>query len=252
VSDTPSTADPAREAPRRPELPKRFYGSAAAAPVEGGFGIHLDGRPTRTPARALLIVPSQALGEAIAAEWNAQETIIDPATMPLTRIVNAGIDGVAQRLEEVRDAIVSYAGTDMICYRADGPQTLVERQKAHWDGLLDWVREALGARFLLAEGVMPVAQNRETLERFGAALAGLGPLALAGLNVATTLTGSAIIALAVQRGRLSPEDAWAAAHVDEDWEIAQWGEDVEAAAKRAGRWLDMQAAALIMREAGTA
>ncbi len=236
-----------------PELPKRFYKDVTVSAGDGTSGgdnvpgtpvwaVQLDGRPVRTPAKALLALPSAKLAEAVAEEWRAQEKHIDPATMPMTRIVNSALDGVTGREAEVRDDIVAFAGTDLVCYRADTPAELVARQAEHWDPVLQWAREELGARFILAEGIMPVEQPPEALEKVASRLDGFGPLALGALHVMTTLTGSALIALQQGCGSLSEEAAWEAAHIDEDFQVAQWGEDAEAAARRAYRKREFLAA----------
>lgn len=247
-----SADDPIRRAQQlsRPELVKRFYGKAEAAEAEDGFAVHLDGRPLRTPARTLLVVPSRPLAEALAAEWAAQGARIDPASMPLTRIVNSALDGVAREMETVRGEIVRYAGSDMLCYRAEGPARLVRRQAESWDPVLAWAREELGVRLVLGESVMFVSQPEASLAAVREALAGLDALRLAALHVMTALTGSALIALAVMRRRLDIEAAWAAAHIDEDWTAEQWGTDAEAAARRAARFADMRAAATLAALAG--
>lgn len=236
---------PGREA-LQPPLPKRFYTHAAVAPRDGLHAIELDGRPARTPGKRLLAVASLVLAELIAAEWAAQETVIDPVRMPVTRIVNSALDAVVDRMGEVRADIVAYSGSDLVCYRADHPRELVERQAAAWDGVLAWARDELGIRLVPAQGVMPVMQSREALARVSCELEGLDPLALAATHTMTTLTGSALLALAVARGRLTAAAAWAAAHVDEDWQISQWGEDGEAAERRRRRWTEMEAAARIL------
>jgi chaperone required for assembly of F1-ATPase len=251
VSDKPDNPprNPMASAQRlaRQELPRRFYKEAAAGPHEGGFALLLDGRVVKTPARRPLAVPSRAVAEALAAEWDRQGERIDPATMPLTRIVNAAIDQVAGEMAAVRAEIVKYAGTDLVCYRADGPASLVEAQAAAWDPLVLWAREALGARLVLAEGVIAVAQHAAALAAIDRAVASLvDPLTLAALSTVTTLTGSAVIALAVARRHLSAEQAWAAALADEDWQISQWGKDEAAMLARAFRWREMAAAALIL------
>ncbi|MGE3245515.1 MAG: ATP12 family chaperone protein [Beijerinckiaceae bacterium] len=237
-------------------LPKRFYTEAAAAPAEEGTGfcILLDGRPVRTPQRNLLLVPGEPLAQALADEWAAQDEHIDPAQMPLTRIVNSALDGVAREMLAVADDIVKYAGSDLLCYRAGEPETLVAEQAAAWDPVLAWMRDAHGARFVLAEGVMFASQPPEATKAFRKALEGIvdageeagRPLRLAALHVMTTLTGSALLALAVAAGHLRPAQAWAAAHVDEDFQIRVWGEDAEAKARRARRWADMDAAVRVL------
>jgi chaperone required for assembly of F1-ATPase len=191
-------------------------------------------------------VPTRALAEALAVEWEAQGERIDPATMPLTRLVNSVLDGVTGREAEVRGDVAKYAASDLLCYRAEGPAELVRRQAEAWDPVLAWAREALGARLVLGEGVVPVAQPSAATAAVEGALAELDAFSLAAHYVMTTLTGSALLALAHARGRLTAEEAWAAAHVDEDWQISQWGEDAEAKARRDRRWAEMQAASRLL------
>ncbi len=232
----------------RPPLPRRFYKEVGVSREGEAFAVLLDGKPVRTPARHLLAVPTSALAERLAEEWRAQGDVVDPATMPLTRIVNAALDRVAGEMAAVRADVVRYAGSDLICYRAEAPEGLAGAQEAAWGPLVAWAREALGARLTLAAGVVYVPQDADALAAVDAAVAPLDALGLAALHTATTLTGSAIVALAVQRSRLTAEEAWAAAHVDEDWQMAQWGADETALAARAARWREMQAAVLILRE----
>ena len=245
-------SDPIAKSQRlaRQELPRRFYKTVAAEPHEGGFALTLDGKQARTPTRNSLVVADRAVAEAMAAEWASQGEHIDPSTMPLTRIANAAIDRVAGEMEAVAGEIVKYAGTDLVCYRADGPPSLVEAQEAAWAPVLAWAREALGARFVLVEGIIAAEQPEASLAAVAGTLADLDPLRLAAVNVVTTLTGSALIAVAVLRGRLTAEAAWAAAHVDEDWQMSRWGRDEIALQRRAARWRDMQAAGLILTARG--
>jgi chaperone required for assembly of F1-ATPase len=224
-------------------LPKRFYKTVAVEDQDGRFVLLLDGKPVRTPGKAQLSLPTRALAEAVAEEWRTQRERIDPATMPLTKFANSAIDGVAGRAQAVIDDILAYAGSDLLCYRADGPRGLTEAQKAHWDPVLAWAKSALGAPFVLAEGVVYVTQPQASLGRLKDWLAAQEPFGLAALHVMTALSGSALLALAVAGGRMTAEEAWKAAHVDEDWQISQWGEDAEAAARRAARWRDFAAAA---------
>jgi chaperone required for assembly of F1-ATPase len=231
-----------RPRPQR-ELPKRFYERIAVEPAADGFAVVLDGRPIRTPARAQLVVPREPVAEAIAAEWRGQGERIDPARMPATRLANSALDGVAARTGAVIDEVVSFAGSDLLFYRAEAPEQLVTRQAALWDPILAEAEQALAVRFVLAEGVMPVEQSAPALAVVRRAVP-VEPFALAGVNLLTTLTGSALIALAVRRGALPLDAAWAAAHVDEDWNISLWGEDAEAAARRARRYRDAEAAAI--------
>lgn len=237
----------------QPERPKRFYATATAEARDGGFALLLDGRPARTPGRRSLAVPSQALAEAVAGEWQTQGAEIDPRTMPLTRLVNSALDGVAEQRTAVVHDLVRYAGSDLICYRADGPDRLVAAQAAAWDPILTWAREALGARFVLAEGVMHVPQPEPALAALRARIEGLpSAFALAGLHVMTTLTGSVLIALAHAVGPLGAEEAWDAAHVDETYQESVWGEDQEALERRSARRTDFLAASTLFRLSGAA
>lgn len=236
----------ARDAMRTP-LPKRFYKGASIAAVETGHAVHLDGKQALTPGRRPVVLPTEAAAQLVADEFGAQTEFIDPMTMPTTRLVNTAIDGVAEDVQAVLEDVLRYASSDLICYRADAPQELIGRQSDAWDPVLDWAQSALGARFILAEGVMPVEQPRETIAVLGAYLAQRRePFRIAALHVMTSLMGSALLALAVDAGELDMDSAWAAAHVDEDWNINQWGEDVEAARRRAQRQLEMRAAGALI------
>lgn len=178
----PEAPDPVRSARGggRPALPKRFYKEAGLSGGEGGFRLTLDGRPANTPAKKPLAVPTRALGEAMAAEWAAQAEVIDPARMPLTRLINTAIDGVADRREAVIADLAAYAGTDLVAYRAAGPERLVAEQGVAWDPVLDWAHEALGARFVLSEGVMHVTQPETTVRSLEQAIVQVeGPFRLA-------------------------------------------------------------------------
>jgi chaperone required for assembly of F1-ATPase len=229
--------------------PRRFYNETSIGEHEAGFAVLLDGRVARTPAGNPLAVGSQRVAEALAAEWAAQGERLDPAAMPVTRIVNSAIDGVSRQMEAVRADIVRHAGSDLVCYRAAGPEGLVAKQEAAWAPLLAFAGDALGARFVLAEGVMHVEQSPEALAAVERALQGHDALSLAAIHTVTTLTGSALIALALAKHRVSAEEAWAAAHVDEDWQMSQWGKDEQALARRARRWREMEAAATILAAA---
>ena len=246
----PQEADPVRRAQiqMKKHLPKRFYQTVGVSPGEDGHAIVLDGKPVRTPGRNSLAVPSAELAALIAAEWQAQEKLIDPATMPLTRLVNTAIDAVATQTEEVFEDIVRYAGNDLMFYRADTPRELVARQAEHWDPMIAWAASDLGARFVLTEGVIHVAQPAAAIEAYAAALRRYPThFELACLHVMTTLTGSALLPLALAEGRLTLEQAWTLAHVDEDWTVEHWGTDAEAIARNAKRFEDMQAAASVFQ-----
>lgn len=227
-------------------LPKRFYKEATVASADSGFAVLLDGRNVRTPRKQILTVPSRALAEDVAREWAAQADVIDPADMPLTTLVFTAIDAVSGAPDAVAADIVKYAGSDLLCYRAESPVELVRTQARHWDPVLRWAEQTIGARLSVGTGLMPVEQPAESAAAVARAVAGLPALELAGLHVLTTLMGSAILALAVHRGHLSLDAAWAAAHVDEDWQIAKWGEDAEAQRRRASRLRQARAAAKVL------
>jgi chaperone required for assembly of F1-ATPase len=229
------------------EPPKRFYEKAAAQPHTEGFVLALDGRPAHTPGKTPIAVGSRALADAIAAEWNAQADVIDPTTMPLTRLVNTALDGVSRRMPEVATETARYAGSDLLCYRAEDPQRLVARQTQLWDPILAWAEDSLGARFVCSEGIIYAEQPEPALVSIREAVDAIeNPLALAALATMTSLMGSVLLALAVAHGRLLPEQAWAAAHVDEDFQMEVWGTDEEAGERRARRWADMEAAARLL------
>jgi chaperone required for assembly of F1-ATPase len=227
----------------KPRLPKRFYQTVATKDEGAGVSLLLDGKPVRTPAKAQLVLPTCALADAVAQEWRAQGERIDPATMPLTKLANSAIDGVVGREQAVIDDIMSHAAADLVCYRAPAPPGLVEAQTRHWDAVLAWAADALAAPLKLGQGVVHVAQPQASLDRLKERVAGRDAFSLAALYVMTALTGSALLALAVASGQMTPEEAWEAAHVDEDWQIGQWGEDAEAAARRKTRRRDFAAAA---------
>jgi len=229
----------------RPVLRRRFYENATVSETPTGRAVQLDGKPVHTPARRLLAAPTPALAQALAAEWNAQTDVIDPAKMPLTRLANAIIDGVAETPKAVADEIKKYLASDLLFYRAGGPQGLVEWQARHWDPILQWAAEALGAKFYLGEGVVHVAQPEAALAAACGAVPN-DPWRLGAAHVITTLTGSALIALAMARGQLSAEAAWQAAHVDEDWNMEQWGRDEMAMQRRDFRHAEFQAAATVL------
>jgi len=231
---------------RSSTLPKRFYKDVVTKQAGDAVSLLLDGKPVRTPGKAPLVLPTDKLAEAVAEEWRAQGERIDPATMPLTRLANSAIDGVSGREAAVVDDIMAHAGSDLLCYRAAGPEGLVAAQGSHWDPVLAWAKTALDAPFVHAQGVVHVAQPEFSLARIRRELEGLDAFSLAALHVVTALTGSALLALAVALRRLTPEEAWKAAHVDEDWQISQWGEDADAAKRRENRRRDFDAAARLL------
>lgn len=241
------SGDPLRAARRgaRPALRRRFYRTAAAVAVDAGHAVRLDDKPVHTPARRLLAAPTLMLAQAIAAEWNAQAELIDPANMPLTRLANAIIDGVGESREAVAAEVAKYLGCDLLFYRAIAPSELVARQERHWDPILGWAEQEFGARFLRAEGIIHIAQPADALAAAGALIPD-NPWRLGAVHATTTLTGSALIALAVAHGFLSADAAWQAANVDEDWNIEQWGRDELAIERRAYRFAELKAAAMVL------
>jgi chaperone required for assembly of F1-ATPase len=228
--------------PRR----KRFYTRAGVVEEPNGFAITLDDRPVRTPSGRPLVAPSREIADAIAAEWEAQKEFIDPLTMPMTRFANSVADAVVERVEAVADDVAKYLGSDLLFYRAGHPEALVAREAAHWDPIVFWAAEALGAHFILAEGIVHVRQPEPAITAARDAFPD-DPWSIAALHVVTTVTGSALLALALLRGVLDSDQVWTAAHVDEDWNAEQWGVDEEVAARRAARLVDFQAAAGILK-----
>jgi chaperone required for assembly of F1-ATPase len=209
--------------------------------------LELDGKPARTPAKHLLAAPSVALGAELAAEWNALGETIDPAHMPLTRLMNVAIDRVAGEGDAVAADIARYAGSDLVCYRAASPEGLAAAQAECWDPVLEWARRTLGARFILTEGIRHVAQPEASLAAVRSEIDKIErPFGLAALATATAITGSVLIALMLARGELTPDEAWSAAHVDEDWNVRQWGEDSEAQRRLAARRAEFDAAAKVL------
>jgi chaperone required for assembly of F1-ATPase len=227
--------------------PKRFYQSVSIASTDEGWQVLLDGRGVKTPKRSALLLPTKALAEAIAAEWDAQVGAINPRTMPLTKLANSTLDGVIGREQAVAAEITGYAANDLLCYRAERPETLVQLQRECWDPLLAWAAGRFGAHLRPTVGIMPVAQPEEAVAKLGEAIVALDAFALAAAHVMTTLTGSAVVALAHIHGHLGIDEAWNAAHIDEDYQVARWGEDDEARSRREGRRAEMQGASTFYR-----
>jgi chaperone required for assembly of F1-ATPase len=215
--------------------PRRFWREASVAALEGGWTVRLDGRPLHTPAGAPLRLPSRPFAAAVAAEWDAQGERIAPLTMPATRLANTAIDRVAAARDEVVATLAAYAGSDLLCHRAERPEALARRQAALWDPPLAWCAEALGAELVAAAGVMPVAQPPLALARLRARVAAMGDFSLAAFHDLVQLSGSVVLALAAAEGRLAPEEAWRLSRLDEDWQAEEWGLDDEAEAAAAGR-----------------
>jgi chaperone required for assembly of F1-ATPase len=240
-------ADPHVSARRtaRPALRRRFFTTVATNTVPEGIAVTLDGKPVRTPANRLLAAPQQLIADALRTEWDAQAEAIDPARMPLTRLANSILDGVVERRDEVVDEIVHYAGSDLLFYRADGPEGLVARQGAAWDPIIRWVADELGARFVLVEGIVHQRQPDHAIAAARAVIPADAWI-VGALHSITTLTGSALLALALMRGFRDADAVWRAAHVDEDWNFETWGFDDLAMTRRAGRELEFKAAALVL------
>lgn len=209
---------------------RRFWTEVAVTQAEGGFTIALDGRPVRTPAHAPLAVPTRALADRIAAEWRAQEQVIDPGAMPATRAANAAIDKVRGQHAEVAGMIAAYGDADLICYRAEAPEGLVAAEAAAWDPLVDWAAARFGARLTVCAGVIHQPQPPEALEALRAPVKAMSAFELTALHDLVALTGSLVIGLAAAEDRDAPGALWAASRIEEEWQIAQWGEDAEARA----------------------
>ncbi len=228
---------------------KRFYKTAAATKLaDGGYGVALDGRILRSPGGMRLAVPSLGLADSIAAEWQAQDADIRPLTMPMTRLAATALDRVGRERTAIVEQIAAYGGTDMLCYRAESPEELVERQAAVWQPLLDWVEERYGARLTVTAGIMHIAQDKAALESLRAAVDAHDNFRLAALSQLTAACGSLVVALAVVEDRIAADGATEASQLDEDWQTERWGQDHEAAQRRcnlvreivdAGRFLDL-------------
>lgn len=212
---------------------KRFYKDVSVAPQDGGFAVLLDGKPVKTPRGNGLILPTEKLASAIAAEWRGQGEKIIPTSMPLLRLANTVIDGVAANRDEVIGAVLRFGENDLICYRAHQPPDLHTRQKAAWDPLLDWVAQKHGARMQVAEGLTHVDQSAEALAALRGALGDFDAFTLGALHVIASITGSTVLALAVADGFLSGPQAFQLSRIDEIYQAEKWGEDAEAAKRAA-------------------
>ena len=237
--------DPMRVASLSAKSPlrKRFYKQATVFADTANINIHLDGKPIKTPGGENLTVQNFHVGALVADEWNRQKHKIDPQTMPVTRLINTAIDGVLKDMQPVKDDIIKFAGSDLLCYRADSPEGLVANQQKLWEPLIEWAKNSLGAPFLVQTGIVHVSQPGESLGAFGRQVNLIDdPVLLTALHSLTAISGSAIIALALYKGEIDLAHGWCAAHVDEDWQISQWGEDSEAETFRATRKLEFGAA----------
>lgn len=208
---------------------KRFWTEATVEEADGGFRVMLDGRGVSTPGKLPLTMPTRAMAEAVAVEWDAQEGEIKPLTMPHTRSANSAIERVTPQYADVAGMLVGYADTDLLCYRADKPDELTRRQADAWDPLLDWAAATLGARLETRIGVMWIGQSADAMEVFAETLAKVGPFPMTALHDLVTLSGSLVLGLAVSRGHISAKEAWRISRIDEAWQIEEWGADEEAA-----------------------
>lgn len=209
---------------------RRFWTGVAVEETPGGHAIRLDARPLMTPAKRPLVVPTRALAEAVAAEWAQVEGTVDPRRMPVTRSANAAIDKVAPQFREVAELIAAYGGSDLVCYRAEGPEALVARQEAGWGPVLDWAAERYGARLAVTHGVVPVAQPNAALDRLGAVVGAMSPFELTALHDLVSLSGSLLIGLMATEAGSDPALLWPLSRIDEDWQAELWGADEEAVA----------------------
>lgn len=222
---------------------KRFWKEVAVVAEDGGWGIQLDGRPVRTPARAALLVPTEALVQGIAEEWRGVAETVDPRAMPLTGLANAAIDRVAPDPEAFASGLARYAEGDLTCYRAEGPRLLAERQAESWDSLLSWARRRYDVDFATTCGIVHVPQAAATVAQLSHALAALDAFRLAAMSPVVTIGGSLVAALAVLEKAVTPDQAWLAVSIDERWQLEQWGTDTEAEAALENRRRDFMAGA---------
>ena len=224
---------------------KRFYKDVSVARLDDGYCVQLDGRQIKTPGKRHNAVPEQALAEMMRAEWEDQKDYIDADTMPVTRLVNTAIDSIAIDRPAVVADVVGYANSDLLCYRASEPDELVEMQNKYWDNILDWAALELGARLETICGIIHLEQPKSSLDRIRQEIEILDLIQLSVVASMTNLLGSVVLALAVFRGKLDAESAWTAAFVDENFQASKWGSDEEADARRARRWIEMDAASRV-------
>jgi chaperone required for assembly of F1-ATPase len=222
---------------------RRFYKTVT---VTDDFGIALDGRPVKTPMKASLQLPTRPLAEAVAAEWDGQGGEVESASMILTKLANTAIDRVGAQRTAIEAEVLDFANSDLVCYRADRPPQLVERHRTFWDPVVDWARTMLDAPFEVTAGVIHRPQPEAALKAHALALRDLSDFELAAYHSIMTLTGSALIAMMLARRATVPESAWLAAHVDEDYQIEQWGQDAEAQARRAAHYTEFMACCRFM------
>lgn len=229
------------------ELPKRFYKEVAAGPFDSGFVVTLDGRPVKTPGKKLpVIVPAAAIATAMAGEWAAQGEFIDPATMPMVRLINSAVESGEEMIPAFREEVIKFVGSDLLLYRAEAPQELVSQQEVSWDAALVSVARHFGVNFQPTMGIIHQSQPQASLDRLAESLGEENLFVLTALVSITGLTGSGVLAIALWNRLMSPDQVWHAAHVDEDYQIAQWGQDEEAAERRAKRRVEFDTAVAVL------
>ncbi|MDA9020146.1 ATPase [Flavimaricola sp.] len=223
--------------------PKRFWKDVHVEEDGSHLLVRLDDKPLKTPSKLTLHLPTRDLAEWVADEWRAQDGVVDPDTMPATRFANSAVEKVAPQFDEVARLVASYGETDLVCYRAEQPAALVDRQADGWDPLVEWVADTFGARLRIASGVMPVTQEQAALEVLASEVRGMNAFALAGFHDLVSLSGSLVIGLAVARGALDPLRGWDTSRIDETWQAEQWGFDEEAeeyASRKRAAFLDAE------------
>jgi chaperone required for assembly of F1-ATPase len=231
---------------RPDDLPRRFYKTTGIAPVDGGYAVTLDDRPSRTPGRVPVVVPNEALARLLAAEWAAQGERINATTMPIVRLVNSAVESGEASLSLFRAELLKFAASDLLLYRAETPRELIEAEELLWDAVMVKLARHFGVAFQATLGIIHVAQPPATLARLGESLGGEGLLAMTALVSITSLTGSGLLAIALRQGLLGADEAWTTAHVDEDYNMRLWGAMDEAVARRARRRLDFDAAVIVL------
>jgi chaperone required for assembly of F1-ATPase len=229
---------------------KRFWTNVTCEGCEGGYTLRLDARAVKTPAKVAFVVPTLAMAEACAAEWEAQSGKIRPETMPMTRYANSAIDNVARQHSAVVEVVAAYGETDLLCYRATHPEALIARQAAGWDPLLDWAAGALSSPLRKTHGIIPIDQDPQSVARLHALTAAMPPFHLATFHDLVAITGSLILGLAIAKGRLSDGEAFALSRIDEHWQAELWGWDEEAAKFEAAKKVDLAAACRFLRYCG--
>ncbi len=225
---------------------KRFYKEAGYVAADGGFALTLDGRPAKTPEGNPLVLVTERLARAVAREWADQGEDIRAEAMPITGLACTAIDRVKNGRAAIIDHTVKYAGTDLLCYRAEEPRELKRHQQAQWQPLLDWAAKTLKVRLVVTEGIVPKAQPTAALEKLRRAVEALDDHRLTAVAAATQASGSLIIGLALVHGHITIEEAAAASQLDETWQNEKWGEDPEQAERLEALKKEIGAAAAVV------